>query len=60
MSNNVVERFSYTAGPAGGQRGVERALEILRVATERMLRLLGVPDIADVGSDQVRLGGLRG
>ena len=40
---------------AGGERGVSRALEILRTETERTLQLLGVERIDDVGPAHARL-----
>ena len=39
---------------AGGERGVERAAELLRAETVRTMRLLGVTRISDLGPDQVR------
>ncbi len=40
---------------AGGERGVARAAELLRVETVRTMRLLGVTRIADLGPEQVRM-----
>ena len=41
---------------AGGEAGVDRALEILTTQVHRTLRLLGVPRLADIpGAGQVRL-----
>ncbi|MEV0718476.1 alpha-hydroxy acid oxidase [Asanoa sp. NPDC050611] len=40
---------------AGGQDGVARALEIFRADLRRTLALLGVPRVADLGPDAVRL-----
>jgi L-lactate dehydrogenase (cytochrome) len=40
---------------AGGERGVERAGDILRQEAVRTLQLLGVTSVADLGPDRVRL-----
>ena len=40
---------------AGGERGVQRAADLLRAETVRTMRLLGVTRIADLGPDRVRL-----
>ena len=40
---------------AGGERGVARAIEILRTETTRTLQLLGVNSIDDVGPEHVTL-----
>jgi L-lactate dehydrogenase (cytochrome) len=40
---------------AGGERGVDRALEILGDEVARTLRLLGVTRIDEVGPDHVSL-----
>ena len=40
---------------AGGERGVARAGEILRKEAIRTMQLLGVPSIADLGPERVRL-----
>lgn len=45
---------------AGGERGVERALEILRRDVVRTLCLLGAPTIADLAPDLVTLPSGRG
>ena len=42
---------------AGGEPGVARALEILTSQVERTLRLLGVPRVAELGAEHVRLRG---
>jgi L-lactate dehydrogenase (cytochrome) len=42
---------------AGGQKGVERALELYRSELERDMALLGCTRIADIGPDQVRRSG---
>lgn len=41
---------------AGGEAGVARALEILSTQVHRTLKLLGVPRVADLTTDHVRLG----
>lgn len=41
---------------AGGERGVDHALTILGAEVRRTLQLLGAPDLAALGSDQVSLG----
>jgi L-lactate dehydrogenase (cytochrome) len=40
---------------AGGERGVERAGELLRKETIRTMQLLGASTVADLGPDRVRL-----
>ena len=40
---------------AGGERGVERAGALLQRETVRTMQLLGVPRVADLNSDRVRL-----
>ncbi|MFX0537680.1 alpha-hydroxy acid oxidase [Ornithinimicrobium sp. Y1847] len=40
---------------AGGEAGVDRALEILTTEVHRTLRLLGVTRLADLGPEQVQL-----
>jgi L-lactate dehydrogenase (cytochrome) len=40
---------------AGGEAGVTRAIEILAAEAERTLKLLGVPDLAALTPDHVRL-----
>lgn len=40
---------------AGGQRGVQRALDILATETRQTMQLLGTPTIADLTPDHVRL-----
>jgi L-lactate dehydrogenase (cytochrome) len=40
---------------AGGERGVERAGALLRTEIVRTMRLLGVPAVADLAPDRVRL-----
>ncbi len=40
---------------AGGRKGVDRAVEILRMETARTMRLLGVDKISDLNPDHVRL-----
>jgi L-lactate dehydrogenase (cytochrome) len=40
---------------AGGERGVERAAELLRKEFVRTMQLLGVNRVADLGPDRVRL-----
>lgn len=40
---------------AGGERGVQRAVDILRAEVARTLQLLGVPSIAELTPDRVRL-----
>jgi L-lactate dehydrogenase (cytochrome) len=40
---------------AGGERGVERAGELLRRETIRTMQLLGVRRVADLSPDRVRL-----
>jgi L-lactate dehydrogenase (cytochrome) len=45
---------------AGGERGVQRAADLLRTETVRTMRLLGVTRVADLGPDQVRLRPARG
>ena len=40
---------------AGGERGVQRAGELLRTELVRTMRLLGVRSLADLGPDRVRL-----
>ena len=40
---------------AGGERGVARAGEVLRQEIARTMRLLGVPRVADLGPERVRL-----
>lgn len=38
---------------AGGRRGVDRAIEILRKDVERTMRLLGVTSLADLDRSHV-------
>jgi isopentenyl diphosphate isomerase/L-lactate dehydrogenase-like FMN-dependent dehydrogenase len=38
---------------AGGERGVERAAELLRKEVVRTMQLLGVRRVADLGPEQV-------
>jgi L-lactate dehydrogenase (cytochrome) len=40
---------------AGGERGVQRAADILAAEIRRTLQLLGVPSIAELGPDRARL-----
>ena len=40
---------------AGGERGVERAGELLRKEAIRTMQLLGVRSLAELGPDRVRL-----
>ena len=40
---------------AGGERGVQRAADILAIETKRTMQLLGVTRVADLGPEQVRL-----
>jgi L-lactate dehydrogenase (cytochrome) len=40
---------------AGGERGVQRAVDILRGEVTRTLQLLGVPSVAELTPDRVRL-----
>jgi L-lactate dehydrogenase (cytochrome) len=40
---------------AGGERGVQRAVDILRAEVTRTLQLLGVPSVAELTPDRVRL-----
>lgn len=40
---------------AGGERGVERACELLRKELVRTMQLLGVPNVADLSPNRVRL-----
>jgi len=40
---------------AGGERGVQRAVDILRAEVARTLQLLGVPSVAELTPDRVRL-----
>jgi L-lactate dehydrogenase (cytochrome) len=40
---------------AGGERGVQRAVDILRAEVTRTLQLLGVPSAAELTPDRVRL-----
>jgi L-lactate dehydrogenase (cytochrome) len=40
---------------AGGERGVARAGELMRKEAVRTMQLLGVPRVADLGPDRVRL-----
>lgn len=42
---------------AGGERGVARAGELMRKEAVRTMQLLGVPRIADLGPDSIRLRG---
>jgi L-lactate dehydrogenase (cytochrome) len=42
---------------AGGERGVQRAVDILRAEVARTLQLLGVPSVAELTPDRVRLRG---
>jgi L-lactate dehydrogenase (cytochrome) len=44
---------------AGGEQGVDRALEILRTEFVRTLQLLGVPRLADLGPEHVVIGRSR-
>ena len=39
---------------AGGEAGVDRALEILRTDIERDMRLVGCRNVAEVNSDRIR------
>jgi len=43
---------------AGGEAGVDRALEILRADIERDMRLLGCRDVREITADRVRRAGL--
>ena len=45
--------YLYGLG-AGGEAGVDRALEILRTEVERTFRLVGITSVADLGPDFVR------
>jgi L-lactate dehydrogenase (cytochrome) len=40
---------------AGGERGVQRAADILAAEVRRTLQLLGVPSVAELTPDRVRL-----
>jgi L-lactate dehydrogenase (cytochrome) len=40
---------------AGGERGVQRAVDILGAEVARTLQLLGVPSVAELTPDRVRL-----
>jgi L-lactate dehydrogenase (cytochrome) len=40
---------------AGGERGVQRAVDLLAAEVRRTLQLLGVPTIAELTPDRVRL-----
>jgi L-lactate dehydrogenase (cytochrome) len=40
---------------AGGQRGVERAAQILTTEVRRTMALLGVPSVKDLNPSHVRL-----
>lgn len=40
---------------AGGQQGVERAIEILHAEMRVVMQLLGVTSLADLNADHVRL-----
>jgi L-lactate dehydrogenase (cytochrome) len=40
---------------AGGERGVDRAIDIMRQETVRTLQLLGVPRVSDLSSEHARL-----
>jgi L-lactate dehydrogenase (cytochrome) len=40
---------------AGGERGVQRAADILAREVTRTLQLLGVPSVAELTPDRVRL-----
>src|SRR3712207_9261571 len=42
---------------AGGERGVQRVADILAAEVARTLRLLGVPSVAELTPDRVRLRG---
>jgi L-lactate dehydrogenase (cytochrome) len=45
---------------AGGQRGVDRTVEILRGEIERTMKLLGVSSIAELGSQHIQLDARAG
>jgi L-lactate dehydrogenase (cytochrome) len=40
---------------AGGERGVQRAADILAVEAKRTMQLLGVTTVAELGRQHVRL-----
>ena len=42
---------------AGGERGVARSLAVLHGEVTRTLQLLGVPSVAELTPDRVRLRG---
>ena len=41
---------------AGGERGVDRAAEILTTEVSRTMKLLGVPSVAELGPSHVKFG----
>ena len=45
--------YLYGIG-AGGEQGVDRALELLRIELRRALALLGCPNVGDLGAEHVR------
>ena len=47
-------RFYLYALAAGGQAGVERALELMRAEIERDMRLMGCSSIADLSRKNLR------
>jgi L-lactate dehydrogenase (cytochrome) len=51
----LVGRAALYGLMAGGERGVGRAVEILRAELERTLRLLGVTAVRDLRPEHVRL-----
>jgi L-lactate dehydrogenase (cytochrome) len=55
-ASSVLVGRAYLYGlMAGGERGVQRAVDILRAEVARTLQLLGVPSVAELTPDRVRL-----
>lgn len=55
-ANNTLVGRAYLYGlMAGGERGVDRAVQILRSEIKRTMQLMGVSSVADLGPQHVRL-----
>jgi L-lactate dehydrogenase (cytochrome) len=55
-ASSVLVGRAYLYGlMAGGERGVQRAVDILRAEVARTMQLLGVPSVAELTPDRVRL-----
>jgi L-lactate dehydrogenase (cytochrome) len=55
-ANGVLIGRAYLYGlMAGGERGVDRAVQILDAGVRRTMQMLGVTSVAELGPDRVRL-----